>query len=63
MLFDINSAVTQPATPSSDIPDTSMISTGSHMSNRPLLAYLDKKQLKALRSKLYKVLSGPIGGD
>ncbi|KAB5515588.1 hypothetical protein GE09DRAFT_1159267 [Coniochaeta sp. 2T2.1] len=63
MSFDINSAVTQPATPPSNIPDTSMISTGPHMSSRPLLAYLDKEQCKALRSNLYRVSSGPIRGD
>jgi len=62
MSFD--SAATQPATSSAKMsascrnPDSS-----PRMPNRPLLAYINKKQLRAIRSNLYRVCSGPADGD
>jgi hypothetical protein len=62
MSFD--SAITQPAT-SSDKMSTSYLDPISRpvAPNRPLLAYINKRQLRAIRSHLYRVCSGPVDGD
>lgn len=62
MSFD--SAVTQPAA-SSDKMSTSCQEPVSspRRPSRPVLAFVNKTQLRAIRSNLYRVCSGPVDGD
>jgi hypothetical protein len=62
MSFD--SAATQPAGASDRISATTRCPSSSpRVPSRPLLAYVNKKQLKAIRSNLYRVCAGPADGD
>ncbi|OIW22962.1 hypothetical protein CONLIGDRAFT_564645, partial [Coniochaeta ligniaria NRRL 30616] len=61
-----DSAVTQPAASlenmSASCQDDGVPSTPPQPS-QPLLAYINRKQLKAIRSNLYRICSGPVDGD
>ncbi|KAH8901948.1 hypothetical protein BR93DRAFT_866111, partial [Coniochaeta sp. PMI_546] len=61
-----DSAVTQPAASLEKLSMSSQndgVSSTPPQPSQPLLAYINRKQLKAIRSNLYRICSGPVDGD
>lgn len=62
--MSFESAVTQPAASSGKVSTSCKDPSSSPRTpSRPLLAYINKRQLKAIRSNLYRVCPGPVDGD